>query len=174
MNQNCYAFSYKSGKSFFHKLPSWIKILFIPLFNIAIFSLSWKFAVFFVFAQALLFLCLHFSLKEQVFDLTPVLWYGIFLYLINILSDTYLNFAEYGIIKSFVQAVKNCIHDEKTFSVVVKFFACNQSASLMFKTWTSRKNWKNWTFYPAYSSMQKRIKICRNSFYVHKFYSRSF
>ena len=137
MNQNCYAFSYKAGKSFFHKLPSWIKILFIPFFNIAIFSSSWKFAVFFVFAQILFFFCLHFSVKEQVADLTPVLWYGIFLYLINILSDTYLNYAGYGIIKSFVQAIKNCIYDEKTFSTVVKFFACNQSASLMFKTSTS-------------------------------------
>ena len=131
------AFSYKPGKSFFHRLPSWVKIIFIPLFNIAVFSINWKFAALAAVFQCILFFCLHFSVGEQTADLTPVLWYAVFLYLINLLTDTCLNFGELGLVKSFVGALKNCLRDEKTFSTVIKFFACNQSASLMFKTSTS-------------------------------------
>ena len=135
--QSYSAFSYKPGKSFFHRLPSWVKICFIPLFNIAVFSLNWRFAALSAVLQCLLFFCLHFSVREQLADLTPVLWYAVFLYLINLFSETFLDFGELGLLKSIAEAVKNCLHDEKTFSTVIKFFACNQSASLMFKTSTS-------------------------------------
>ena len=66
---NYSAFSYKAGKSFVHKLPSQVKILFIPLFNIAIFSLDWHIAASFILIQFILFCFLRFTLKEQLTDL---------------------------------------------------------------------------------------------------------
>lgn len=131
------AFSYKAGRSFFHRLPAWIKIIFIPSFNIAVFSLNWRFGAVFVVLQFVLFCFLHFTLREQTADMSPVLWYGVFLYFINLLSGTYINYAHAGLTGGFVMAVKDCLHDEGTFSTVIKFWACNQSASLMFKTSTS-------------------------------------
>ncbi len=134
---NYSAFSYKAGHSVFHRMSAWCKILLIPVFNIAVFSLNWKFAVVFVGIQFVTFFCLRFTLKEQLTDLTPVLWYGIFMYLIDLISGTYIGFAELGLADSFLSALKKCLYDEKTFSTIVKFFACNQSAALMFKTSTS-------------------------------------
>lgn len=131
------AFSYKTGRSFFHRLPAWIKIIFIPAFNIAVFSLNWRFGAVFVVLQFVLFCFLRFSLREQMTDMSPVLCYGVFLYLINLLSGTYINYAHAGFVGGFVSAAKECLHDENTFSTVIKFWACNQSASLMFKTSTS-------------------------------------
>ncbi len=134
---NYSAFSYKAGHSVFHRMSAWCKILLIPVFNIAVFSLNWKFAAVFVGIQFITFFCLRFTLKEQLTDLTPVLWYGIFMYLIDLISGTYIGFAELGLADSFLSALKKCLYDEKTFSTIVKFFACNQSAALMFKTSTS-------------------------------------
>ena len=134
---NYSTFSYKAGHSVFHRLSAWCKILLIPAFNIAVFSLDWKFGAAFVGIQFVIFLCLHFTLKEQLTDLTPVLWYGIFMYLIDLISGTYINSGELGLIDSILSAFEKCLHDEKTFSTIVKFFACNQSAALMFKTSTS-------------------------------------
>ncbi len=134
---NYSAFSYKAGHSVFHRMSAWCKILLIPVFNIAVFSLNWKFAAVFVGIQFITFFCLRFTLKEQLTDLTPVLWYGIFMYLIDLISGTYIGFAEFGLADSFLSALKKCLYDEKTFSTIVKFFACNQSAALMFKTSTS-------------------------------------
>ncbi len=134
---NYSAFSYKAGHSVFHRMSAWCKILLIPVFNIAVFSLNWKFAAVFVGIQFVTFFCLRFTLKEQLTDLTPVLWYGIFMYLIDLISGTYIGFAELGLAESFLSALKKCLYDEKTFSTIVKFFACNQSAALMFKTSTS-------------------------------------
>ncbi len=134
---NYSAFSYKAGHSVFHRMSAWCKILLIPVFNIAVFSLNWKFAAVFVGIQFITFFCLRFTLKEQLTDLTPVLWYGIFMYLIDLISGTYIGFAELGLADSFLSALKKCLYDEKTFSTIVKFFVCNQSAALMFKTSTS-------------------------------------
>ncbi len=131
------AFSYKAGRSVFHKMSAWCKILFIPLFNVAVFSLGWHFSAVFVLIQFVLFCFLHFTLREQLTDLTPVLWYGFFLYLIDLISATYVNYPELGFPAGFLEAFRKCIHDEKTFATIVKFFACNQSAALMFKTSTS-------------------------------------
>lgn len=145
---NYSAFSYKAGKSFVHKLPSQVKILFIPLFNIAIFSLDWHVAATFILIQFVLFCFLRFTLKEQLTDLTPVIWYAVFMYLIGFLSDAYMQFTGQFLEASqeitlrklvflIFDAAKKSFGDEKTLNFVVKFCACNQSASLMFKTSTS-------------------------------------
>ena len=151
---NYSAFSYKPGKTFVHRLPSQLKILFIPIFNIIIFSLDWHVAAAFILIQFILFCFLKFTLKEQLTDLTPVIWYAIFMYLIGFCSEIYINLTSGSLfangfletmqdikpadlLSSILQAVKTTFSDEKTLNFVVKFCACNQSASLMFKTSTS-------------------------------------
>lgn len=136
------AFSYKAGTSFVHRMKAWKKILFIPVFNILIFSLDLRVAAIFILLQFVLFFCLRFTLREQLADLVPVLWYGIFLYLLGILGGT---FARYGqeleqnpdFLASLWESCIATVYDRKTHSLVLKFLACNQSASLMFKTSTS-------------------------------------
>lgn len=151
---NYSAFSYKPGKTFVHKLPSQLKILFIPIFNIIIFSLDWHIAAAFILIQFILFCFLRFTLREQLTDLTPVIWYAIFMYLIGFFSEVYISLTSGSLfangffetmqenkpadlLSSIIQAVKTTFSDEKTLNFVVKFCACNQSASLMFKTSTS-------------------------------------
>ena len=151
---NYSAFSYKPGKTFVHRLPSQLKILFIPIFNIIIFSLDWHVAAAFILIQFILFCFLKFTLKEQLTDLTPVIWYAIFMYLIGFCSGIYIGLTSGShfangffetmqeikptdLLSSILQAVKTTFNDEKTLNFVVKFCACNQSASLMFKTSTS-------------------------------------
>ena len=151
---NYSAFSYKPGKTFVHRLPSQLKILFIPIFNIIIFSLDWHVAAAFILIQFILFCFLKFTLKEQLTDLTPVIWYAIFMYLIGFCSEIYISLTSGSLfangffetmheikpaelLSSIWQAVKTTFSDEKTLNFVVKFCACNQSASLMFKTSTS-------------------------------------
>ena len=151
---NYSAFSYKPGKTFVHRLPSQLKILFIPIFNIVIFSLDWHVAAAFILIQFILFCFLKFTIKEQLTDLTPVIWYAIFMYLIGFCSEIYISLTSGSLfangffetmheikpaelLSSILQAVKTTFSDEKTLNFVVKFCACNQSASLMFKTSTS-------------------------------------
>ena len=151
---NYSAFSYKPGKTFVHRLPSQLKILFIPIFNIVIFSLDWHVAAAFILIQFILFCFLKFTIKEQLTDLTPVIWYAIFMYLIGFCSEIYISLTSGSLfangffetmqeikpaelLSSILQAVKTTFNDEKTLNFVVKFCACNQSASLMFKTSTS-------------------------------------
>ncbi len=137
---NYSAFSYKAGSSFVHKTPAWEKLLFIPLFNILVFSLDYRVSIIFIILQFILLFCLKFSLKEQITDLTPVLWYAVFLYILGIISGTYFEFTksqEAVFFSSLRQALTDVLNDEKTHAHVIKFLACNQSASLLFKTSTS-------------------------------------
>ncbi|MBQ0052015.1 MAG: hypothetical protein KBT11_08125 [Treponema sp.] len=134
------AFSYKAGSTFVHKIPAWCKILFIPALNIAIFSLNFKVALAFIFLQFILFCFLKFTVAEQLADLTPVIWYGVFMYLIGFFSESFMNYTQHlqpDLFSSIYIGGRKALFDVHTFSIVVKFFACTQSASLMFKTSTS-------------------------------------
>ncbi len=134
------AFSYKPGKSFVHKMSAWKKILFIPFFNIVVFSLDMRFAFACIILQGILFAFLHFTFKEQVIDLTPVIWYGVFMYMVGFVSESYMLIEKNGmsdIISSIYNGGKIAFSDKRTLGFVLKFLACCQSASLMFKTCTS-------------------------------------
>lgn len=135
--QNYSAFSYKAGTSLVHRLPAFVKLIFIPLFNIFVFSFDWHFACVFIVLQFLLFCFLKFTLYDQIKDLTPVLWYAVFMYFINVFSFIFMEFQNLSFLENLIASVKKSFLDEKTFSLIAKFFACNQSASLMFKTSTS-------------------------------------
>ena len=124
---NNIAFSYKAGKSFLHHMPCKYKVVFIPLFNIAIFSLPWYVAALAILIQGILFFALRFTVKEQITDFMPVIFYALFIYLINIFTS---------FDGSVLSTIKKGLGDQKTAVLVLRFFACVQSASLMFKTST--------------------------------------
>ncbi|MBR5645840.1 MAG: hypothetical protein IKX23_04295 [Treponema sp.] len=109
--------SYKAGNSLFHKCPSWIKILFIPCFSILIFILPVWFTVLLVIVQFIVQLSLHFSLRDFYYDLRPVLFYAVLLYITKIISKQF--------------------NDGKTtLYFLMKIFCMLQSASIMYKTST--------------------------------------
>lgn len=134
-------FSYKSGNSFIHSLPAWIKLLFIPALNIIIFSFGWKIPLALVIAQFFLCFFLRFTLKEQLTDITPVLFYAVCLYAINIITESALSIVIFGkesfSLKQIVIVMKNAFDDRDTAVLLVKFTACVQSASILFKSSTS-------------------------------------
>lgn len=131
------AFRYKAGNSFVHRLPAWIKILFVPVCNLLIFSLPWQVAAGFVVAQTVLFCALRFSFREQCADVMPVIWYGAFLYLMGFGAAWYALARTEPFWGAAAQAAVRVAADRVTGVRVLKFFACVQSASLMFKTATS-------------------------------------
>jgi len=136
---NFSVFSYKPGNSFFHRLPSWIKILLIPAFNVALFILDWKIAAVFAVLHVILFFILRFSVREQIKDLKPVIYYAVFLYCMLFLMQVYGLYQNTDLQSKdvFKNAFFNTIYDMDTAFFCVKFLACVQSCSLMFKTSTS-------------------------------------
>ena len=120
-----------------HRLPAWIKILFIPACNIVIFSLPWYVAACFAAVQVVLFCALRFSFREQLADLVPVIWYGGCLYLITFGAALYARIFAEPFLDALAHAFLSMTADTETSVRVIKFFACVQSASLMFKTSTS-------------------------------------
>ncbi|MBQ3670319.1 MAG: hypothetical protein II921_02435 [Treponema sp.] len=134
-------FSYKHGTSFVHKIPAWAKVLFIPLFNIIVFSFGWKVSVSCVLAQIALCFFLRFSPKEQLKDLTPVIFYAVCLYTLNIITQATASLIisknDISSIPVLLSILKGSFNDRETAGLLVKFTACVQSASILFKTSTS-------------------------------------
>ena len=143
-------FSYRPGNSVFHRIPSWLKIIFIPLFNVLLFVLNWKFAAAFIVIFAVTFALMDFSFSEQISDLRPVLYYAVFLYFMNLFMEIYgavngsgadVSASGAGTVQAIFQLIKTCIFNavtnRETAFFCIKFCACVQSCSLMFKTSTS-------------------------------------
>ncbi|MGP1587416.1 MAG: energy-coupling factor transporter transmembrane component T family protein [Treponemataceae bacterium] len=123
-------FSYKQGNSLLHRCPSWIKIIFIPFINILFLILPYEFSLVLVVLQFIVAFSLHFSIKEQLTDLKPVLYYGILLFfsrVFTIFFDKSLSFSQ----------VFNWKNEKEILTIFVKLFAAMQSSSLVFKTSTS-------------------------------------
>lgn len=125
-------FSYKSGSSFLHKTPAWIKLLFIPFINILFLCLPAYFACGLVVIQFVLACCLHFSFKEQLTDVKPVLYYAVLLYGFKVILWAMSFISGDGITKTS----SSDLFDLETFFLLVKLFCVMQSASLVFKTST--------------------------------------
>lgn len=119
---------YKSGSSFLHKCPSWIKILSVPAVNILLFSLHPYFALFMIVVQTIAALRLRFTFSEIFTDLKPVVWYAALLFFIRFISALSQNnlmlFFERESLK-------------ETLFMLIKLFCMMQMASLVFKTSTS-------------------------------------
>lgn len=122
------AFSYKNGTSLIHRMPAWIKILFLPLVSIAVFKIPPAFSILFFLIQMILSFMLHFTIREQLRDLKAVLYYAAFL----IFAKTAGNLAAGQTdLSAFIQ------NEKKTWFLLLKLLCVMQSASLLFKTSTS-------------------------------------
>ena len=113
-----------------HKCPAWIKILFIPVMNILFLCLPIYFALGLIAVQFVIACVLRFTLREQLADLKPVLWYAAFVVLMDVLmcgGSGKFNFVE----------VFSWDNQKETVFLLVKIFSVLQSASLVFKTSTS-------------------------------------
>ena len=132
-------FSYKPGTSFVHAIPAWAKILFVPVLNVVIFRFGRNVPLFLLAAQSALCFSLRFSLREQLSDLRPVLFYAVCLCALNAVAVAAAAVA--GAIplsaESLASAAKNAVRNEETAELLVKFAVCVQSASILFKTSTS-------------------------------------
>lgn len=136
-NPDCYTFSYKSGNSFVHRLPAWIKLLVIPLLSIIFLNLNPVFILFFLIFQTLLSFYCHFTVKEQLKDLRAVLYYAFFL-LIAKLAGTLIPFlSDWNALKDFIPLLPDFFIEEKeTGILLLKLLCLMQSASILFKTST--------------------------------------
>lgn len=148
-------FGYAQGDSFLHRTDAALKILFVPLFNVALFLLDWRVSVFFIAFFLVLFLFLKIPLRSQVLDLRPVLYYALFLYATNFCVK-FFSFCpgvffspdgafQFGSVKEFFgrifllarQAFVSSLLDFDTLAFSLRFCACVQSCLVLFKTSTS-------------------------------------
>lgn len=148
-------FSYAQGRSFVHRMPSWVKILAVPALNILLFSLDWRISACFIPAFALLSLSIGFSVRAILRDLKPALYYGAFLYLMNflVLSCSLLSVAfsgaedgssnggwrllAVGSLRVLKIAFLDSVADVSTLGFCLRFCACVQSCSVLFGTSSS-------------------------------------
>ena len=134
--------SYKQGTSFLHRCPAWIKILVIPAVSIAAFYLPPAFALSILALQTLVSFILHFTVREQLGDLRPVIYYAILLVIAKIIgslaqaiSSSTLYWPDFY---QFVFIARNFfIAEKETWLLLLKLFCVMQTASLVFKTSTS-------------------------------------
>lgn len=122
-------FSYKKGSSFLHKCPAWVKILFVPLINILFLFLPVYFAIGLILLQFIVACCLHFTIREQLCDLKPVIYFFVLFIFADLLSLI-------GSERTFLE-VFSWESQKGSLENFISIFAVLQSASLMFKTSTS-------------------------------------
>ena len=115
---------------FLKKIPAWIKILFIPAFNILFFCLPPVFSVMLIFVQAGVALINKISIKSQISLLKPVIYYAVLLYISNFVSSYFAS-------HDFDAALSLCLKNTETAFMLIKLFCIMQSASLIFKTTTA-------------------------------------
>lgn len=124
--------SYKQGTSFLHRCPAWIKILVIPAVSIAAFYLPPVFAFCILALQTLVSFVLRFTVREQLADLRPVIYYALLLFIAKLIGSAAV------VISGGTFYWKDFIISEKeTWLLLLKLFCVMQSASLVFKTSTS-------------------------------------
>ncbi len=124
------AFSYKKGNSFLHRCPAWAKLIFIPVINILFLYLPVEFTAGLILVQFCAALYLKFSVREQLKDFTPVIFYAVLLFFTQILTCLFSSE------KNFLQTF-SFENQKETIFLLLKLFCIMQSASLVFKTSTS-------------------------------------
>lgn len=137
MKSSDFLFSYKKGDSLIHRFPSWIKILVMPAISILTFVLPFYVAVGAIIFQLGVGFYLHFSLKDQMKDLMPVIWYALILYAVNFFVAFFtalpsLNQEQMAgfLLKDF----QSVFFDFRTGTFLLRLFAVIQSCSILFKT----------------------------------------
>ncbi|MBQ7157920.1 MAG: hypothetical protein IJS09_00640 [Treponema sp.] len=73
-------FHYRTGNTFLHKTPSWLKVLLIPILAILSFQLPTNIALIVWLAVLILAKFLRFTFREIINDLKPTFFYFILLY----------------------------------------------------------------------------------------------
>lgn len=124
------AFSYKKGNSFLHRCPAWVKILCIPLMNILFLCLPPFFSIVLVVLQFILALALSFSIREQLTDLKPVLYYAFIVFFMQLMMWFFSGMKDFTTVFSWE-------NQSETVFMLIKILAVMQSASLVYKTSTS-------------------------------------
>lgn len=155
MTQKYSSFSYKAGKSFVHRMPAWLKLLFVPVLSVAAFQLPLPFDIVLIFFQLVLAFSLGFSVKEQFNDLKFVLYFAVLLYLMGFAgffcSDFFgsvlagngagqnleLGFQEIEIISLLKSSFLKAFSNSATALMLVRLFCVMQTSSIIFKTTTS-------------------------------------
>ena len=126
------AFTYKAGNSLIHKMPVWVKILLLPVLSIAIFSFPPVFSLAVFLLQIVLSFCLHFTIREQLKDLKPVLYYLILLIFYSFLSSLIG-----GLSSGLAFAKIDFRMSSDSIFMLVKLFCLLQAASILYRTSTS-------------------------------------
>lgn len=136
------AFSYKSGSSFLHRCPAWIKICLLPLVSIFAFKLPFYFVLGFCVLQIILACVLKFTISEQLRDLKAVLYYAAFLIFTKLagniasaVSSESLAALKFSNIPQLAAAF--FITETETWGLLLRLLCVMQTASLIFKTSTS-------------------------------------
>lgn len=155
MTQKYSSFSYKAGKSFVHRMPAWIKLLFVPALSAAVFRLPLQFSLGLILFQLVLAFALGFSAGEQLSDVKFALYFAVLLYLTGFAGFFCADFfgsiqaengagqsQEFGFLKiEATKALKSSFL--KTFSnpstalMLVRLLCVMQTSSIIFKTTTS-------------------------------------
>lgn len=130
-------FAYNFGNSFLRRCPAWVKLIFIPVINIALLLIPEFYFVIVPFFIVVLF-CIELSAKiklnEQLTDIKPVLYYAILLFLFDLLT---VNYFELENIKSELLKTFSWENQKETVFFLLKLIAIMQTSSLFFRTSTS-------------------------------------
>lgn len=128
-------------------MPAWIKIIIIPILNVLFFTLPHHFTAGFIVVQFILACVAGFSIREQIKDIKPVLYYAMLLYTFRILTQLFSHIfinggvisagSSAGIAENIIESIKRVLCDASLLFMLAKLFCIIQSASLMFKTSTS-------------------------------------
>ena len=122
------AFSYKSGSSFMHRCPAWIKLLLIPVVSIVVFKFPVYFAIGLCMILIVLSFVLKFSVREQLRDLKAVLYYATFLIFAKLIGS--VTSGQFDL-SAFIR------NEKETWLLLLKLLCVMQSVSILFKTSTS-------------------------------------
>ena len=130
-------FSYKKGSSFLHKCPAWLKLLLVPVLNILSWQLPLNFSIALIILQTVIAFCLKFTLREQLCDIKPVIYYAFMLFVVKVIGDSALLISEHAFSVAALLAKFSWESEKETFIQLIKLFCLMQSSSLIFKTSTS-------------------------------------
>lgn len=155
MTQKYSSFSYKAGKSVVHRMPAWIKLLFVPALSVAAFQLPLPFALGLILFQLVLAFLLKFTVKEQFNDVKFVFYFAFLLYLMGFVgfffSDFFgslqaenaageileTGFQKIEIVKILKSSIAKTFSNSATALMLVRLFCVMQTSSIIFKTTTS-------------------------------------
>lgn len=127
-----------------HKMPVVLKILLIPALNILFFNLPFYFSAVLLVLQFVLCCVLKFTIREQLKDFKPIIYYAFLLYVTTFIANFCSQFFDPETIRSFssfIGAAKNSaittFTNSSTAIMLLKLFCVIQCATIVFRTSTS-------------------------------------